>query len=655
MHDPPFTLRPRSTQRQGPQSISEFIQRANAEPSGFRSLDAAELRRQVEAQRNGAAADADHDADVTADSSDTESDTADTKDIAAAREDLLRAIHQTSQTSMFALDFISLLLSKENPAQAVATLNPELRNMVGIGTLGATMLDAPTALSQSRVPDNKMVAIGKRLMDLNKAADTALAASKRLQREIGSETRYWSEVLGVGEAGWQTYRLPHEPQTLGVKFGFSNTSPAFKNSGIAPLRRAKDGPVQLEHGAMSGGSKRLQVRILENGAVVGRSSLPQPIAPDAPLQDRVKEARDTVFAQELWHEINREGRIELDSTVRVSESTVSYDLDATRSISLQLVTPGEEEATASEHPGVQDAVANELCIIISLLLSNAHRTNALKRSEPSTAKGGVPPYFLLRPLITHYAYRQSVQKCAQSMAALISVLRSAGVSSSVVMKEPALPPLQGTRTPPSTALANFLLYPRPCQFDLTITPASRLRILLKPTRLADTVYSLSFLPPLPHQPVPSPVNPLETLCPPGSEDFTDMDDLLAYLHGTVSYALATAYCDLTMALPGQQPPNGDVDGGGGDEKQNDEPVWTVATNLKGIVDFDTVGQYGVRFDFGRNKETGDLEMTLQGGFMEGGEEDGEDGKKVNRTWTWPGAEETLGLAVKRVMSNGPRG
>ncbi|KAK4042473.1 subunit 17 of mediator complex-domain-containing protein [Parachaetomium inaequale] len=665
MNNRPFSLHPRSAPRQGPQSIAEFIERANAQPGGFRGLNSADLRREIEASQNEVDGDdGDDDVDMAGDASDAGSDSPETKDVTAAREEILRAIHQTHQTSMFALDFVSLLLSKENPALAVTTLSPGLRDLVGIGTLGATMLDAPTPMTRSRVADHKMVAIGKRLMDLNKAADTALATSKRLQREIGLETKYWSEVLGVGEAGWQTFRLPHEPQTLGVKFGFSNTSPEFKNSGIAPLRRAEDGSVRLEHGAMGGGSKRVQVRILENGVVVGRSSLPQPLAPDAPLQDRVKESRDTAFAEELWHEINREGRNKLDSVVRVAESTATYDLDATTTVSLQLVTLGDEESTTAQHPGTQDALANSLCIVLGLLLSNAHRANELKRSEPTVKKGSTPPYSILRPLIAYHKYGESVQQCASSLAALISVLRSAGFASSLTMREPPLAPLPGSTTPASTSLANLLLKPPTVHFDLTITPASRLRILLKPTLLAGAAYAVSFLPPIQQQQPPnSPVNPLAAVCPAGPEDYADTAKLLGYLHDAVPRALAAAYFELAFTLPtsprGQQPAAAaaDPDAGAGDGGQDpDTTLWGMDARGKGIIDLDTGGEYGVHFGLVHDAETGRLELSVQGDYYAKAEEEGggvEGARKMHREWRWPGTEESVGAVVKQVLSNRP--
>ncbi|KAL2183135.1 hypothetical protein L209DRAFT_767300 [Thermothelomyces heterothallicus CBS 203.75] len=692
MDDRPFSLQPRTAPQQGPRSISEFIQRANAQPGGFRALNWADVRRELEASQNGGG---DHDVDMTGDGSEADSESAETKDIAAAREEILRAIHQTHQISMFALDFVSLLLSKENPALAVSTLSPGLRDMVGIGTLGATMLNAPTPVAQSRVPDHKMVSIGKRLMDLNRAADTALATSKRLQREIDLETKYWSEVLGVGEGGWQTFRLPHEPQTLAVKFGFSNTAPEFKASGIAPLRRAEDGSVRLEHGVMGRGSKRIQVKILERGVVVGKSSLPPPLPPDAPLQDRVKESRDTVFAQELWYEVNREARSGLDDIVRIGKSTATYDLDPATSISLQLVTLGEEDATAEEQTGPQDAWADAVSVILGLLLTNAHRVNELKRSEPTFKKGPSPPYFILRPLIAYHRYSQSVQECAEFLSALISVLRSAGVASSVAMREPPLalsPGNSRTVTPASTSLATLLLKPPAVHFDLTITPTSRLRILLKPALLSGASYAVSMLPPLqqPSQPPHSTaVNPLPAFCPAASEDYLYLPQLVTYLCEAVPCALAAAYFERAVTLPGRQraaaaaqatqdDSAADQEGGQQQGPREGEALWGMDVLGKGIVDLDTGGEYGVHFDIVREEHDGDhkaagagrLELRVKADYLEptagegemvggvgagggGGGGGGGGAKKVHREWRWPGAGESVGVVVKQVLSNGP--
>ncbi|KAJ4298725.1 RNA polymerase II mediator complex subunit [Collariella sp. IMI 366227] len=678
MNDRPFSLQPRQTQRGGPQATGEFIQRANAEGGdGFRGLSLANLRHENSVQHNGGqATDSDHDVDMTGDASEADPEVVETKDIVAARDEILHAIHQTHQASMFALDSVSLLLSKENPAQAVTTFSPGLRDMVGIGTLGATVLETPTALAQSRVPDQKLVSIGKRLMDLNKAADTALAASKRFQQEIGLETKYWSEVLAVNESGWHAFRLPNEPHTMGVKFGFSNAAPEFKANSIAPMRRAANGSVKLEHGKMASGSKRLQVHILENDVVVGRSTLPPPLAADAPLQDRVRESRDTIFAQELWQVINREANSLHEYGVRSQKSVVSYDMDASRTVSLQLVDLGDEEAAAASYHGSHDAEANSLCTTLSLMLSSAHRATEQKRSTPRSApKGAAPSYSVLTPLISYYQHNKAVQQCAKALAEYLAVLRAAGLPATVTMTETPFNPTSSfsSTVSPSTALATVLLKPPTVHFDITITPASasRLRILLNPIARSRAIYSVT-CPPPPY-PGPNVENPLATLNPPALTDYANLGSMLKYIYNCVPTALAAAYLRSINSNTANNKGSSNV---AQSSKQREK--WVMASSKKGVVHFLT-GEYGVHFGFGPDPSTGQLRLTLTGDFVEehpqnrqqgkydegamdlDEEEDEADGqdeeerRKVHRVWTSPGdASEPVDEVARHVLLNGPR-
>lgn len=134
--------------------------------------------------------------------------------------------------AVMALDFVSLLLSKETPVQADMTLTPQLRELVGIGTLGATNLSSSNQ-SRERLQDKKLVATGRKLLDINMAADSILSAASRLQKEISLETKYWAEVRAVSDSGWTVCRMPQDTQTMGVKFGFSECESGPQTSQIA--------------------------------------------------------------------------------------------------------------------------------------------------------------------------------------------------------------------------------------------------------------------------------------------------------------------------------------------------------------------------------------------------------------------------------------
>ena len=644
--DSPLNLRPRPPNSRGPQTIADFIRRVNAEPGGFRALNEEEVRRNVIAERNGTHEDVEMVTEQEADD--------DTKkpDIIAARHNIVMNLGQAIQISSNFLDFISLLLSKEIPTQAAVSISPWLRSQVPIGSIGATQLDTPTPLTQSRVADNKLITIGKRLVALNEAADTALAAANRLRQEINSETKYWQEVLTVSQKGWSTARLPQEPHDMGVKFGFSNAAPMFKNNSVAPLKRAEDGSVRLEYGRMGSRSERLQVTLLHNGEVIGRSALPRPLPEDAPLDDRVKEARNTIFAQELWHEINREGRTLHGHHVRLEQSAVTCALDPNRTISFELVGLEDQDPSRAPLPG--DIDAETASITLHLLLGNAHRQNQLKRSErtaPNAARGPPPPYNLLLPIITYYRHEKTLEDCTTFLAAFCAALRSAGIPSSFSMTE-NINKGSSPGAPPSEALMKTLLHPSEVQFDLTITPAARLRILAKPSPIFGTRFSIYLLHPQ--------SNHLVSSFPPNQTDsvYENIKELVRYLSNAVPRALTLYYYPLVQEMRNPKNNNGEA---AAPPTAATTTSWIIHQDDLGLVDDDTE-TFGIRFAFvssyTHNDNPGDdaatePELRVTGDFMD------KDGKRIHKEWKWTAGKVdgdsngSLDEIVKHILANGP--
>lgn len=636
--DRSLALQPPPGPTRAPKTISEFIQAANLQPGGFRLLRQKKNRpahddvgEHVEADVNMA------DADETDESSKP-------KDILATREELMKNISAAQHTSTFALEFLSLLLSKENPAQASATISNELRSLVGLGTLGATLLDSPSSIVKERVADHKLTAIGKRLLAVNKAADNTRAAATRLQNEIALETKYWAEVMAVSNKGWSVFRLPQEPQTMGVKVGFSNAAPEFKAASIVPMRRSEDGSVRLEHGKLSGESKRLQVTIMEHGVPVGKSSLPKPLAEDAPFQDHVKDYRDTLFALELWQELNREGRTLLSRGIQLLKSAVTFAIDDTKSAVFQLVSLADESLNdVAAGLGAEDDLAETISITLHLLLCNAHRQNEIRRVEqsiPGANQGPPPPYSLLLPIVTKYQHEQSIEHCTKSILRIIRVLRSAGLGSSFTITEPPIQP--PAHTSPSEALLESLINTTDIQLDLTITPETKVKMLVKSSQKYGTRFAVSMPSSTPGQP-----NPLSEWFPPDSLDpgsrfndgmYSSADKLIWYLEGAIPRAITLHCMKIVQEFISAET-----------TKDRKQLPYYINPSGKRITDNDT-GKFGMTFDFERNVLTGEPELTVTGSFME-------EGLPTQRNYLWttdssntPGNVEDV---VRAILANGP--
>lgn len=121
---------------------------------------------------------------------------------------------------MNSLNFVSLLLSKANPAAVTQTISPELRDLIPLGTLGATKANAAW-ITTERKDDNRLVAKGWKSRDVNKSIDSILASATRLESEIQKETTYWEEILSIHDKGWSVSKVPRRKGVLGVRLGSS--------------------------------------------------------------------------------------------------------------------------------------------------------------------------------------------------------------------------------------------------------------------------------------------------------------------------------------------------------------------------------------------------------------------------------------------------
>lgn len=125
--------------------------------------------------------------------------------------------------SAYALDFVSLLLSKHTSRQADLTMSPYLKQNVPSGSLGVEVMQLPQ-VTEVEKRDAELVTTGWKLKSLNDTADSLLRSATRLEREMEQEARYWEQVLAVKEKGWSICRLPRERHTLGVRYGFAEGS-----------------------------------------------------------------------------------------------------------------------------------------------------------------------------------------------------------------------------------------------------------------------------------------------------------------------------------------------------------------------------------------------------------------------------------------------
>ncbi|KAF4253314.1 hypothetical protein CNMCM8714_006496 [Aspergillus fumigatus] len=435
MADDRFTLplRPLIEKRDRPDPLPLEIAQINAQWGSFRDVSEESLRAKIEEEKSKEYTIEEEEGEGAG----AELDTTERLDqLYKRRAEIIQFAMQAHMEAMFALDFVSMLLSKHTPPQAETSMSAYLKQVAPLGSLHSEIINPPPK-SEAVVRDTKTVSRGWRLQSFNAAADKLLKSASRLENEVASETRYWHEVLAVKDKGWKLCRLPRQGQTLGVQYGFLEATPIFRDRGLAALRRSEDGTLILDKGLVPTKAKTVRVRVKDRGIITGCSKPYRSAAQDPDsIEGRILQARDTLYEEELFHELFREARIMGSQGVTTRQNLVQFPVSEEQEILLDLVDPDQEvyvddEATKSEeHNVLADALAHS----IRILLCYAHRQNLRRRTQPPPAlspkRRHIPEYQLLRPIMAYLQHSFHVRWLETFMKDVYGVLQSAGLSCS---------------------------------------------------------------------------------------------------------------------------------------------------------------------------------------------------------------------------------
>ncbi|KAI1379973.1 subunit 17 of mediator complex-domain-containing protein, partial [Hypoxylon crocopeplum] len=572
----PFSLRPWPIGDKKPKNLGEFIARINIERGGFRNVTEAQLREEIAAQENGHA-----EVEGSSDSEDEEeeADTDKSKNVMVARDEFLRNIEIAHQNAMMCLDLVSLLITKETEKQHLGemTLSTALRERVGISTLGVSKVK-DSNLTEARRQDDLAIATGWRLRDIDNAVDSVVAAAERLEKEMDLEAKYWADVLAVSDDGWTICAVPGEPHTFGVRFGSAESAPEFRDNSIAPFRRKDDGSVHLDVGHVGGGAQRVRVTLKRKGRIVDQSPLPGRTRDDAPIQNRVLEARNTAFHQELWYEINREARTLLSSDVGSDSSCITWKQDGETDVIFTLEDLGEPDS-ANESISINRCSCTAYYLYMQFLLFHGHRQNYYKRTTttqlPPSRVAMNQPYAILRAIIANCEYYRDCQVLADFLDDLVYTLKRAGISTASCKStsQPLAPTLQGnpTRRNAKSELnfINSLAARIESSFELNITPEARIfvhgvikivpyigmhfRISLAPfSSNNDNDTSNGGEPTAEESADQKPPNPLEILYPPSEDSYPNVKEVIYYIRRATVRAVTEKLADDTAVKLGRK-------------------------------------------------------------------------------------------------------
>ncbi|KAB8264662.1 mediator of RNA polymerase II transcription subunit 17 [Aspergillus pseudonomiae] len=475
-------LRPLTEKRERPDPLPVEIAQINAQYGSFRDVTEDSLRAKIEADKNKDPwSDEEENNNTSADEDTTER----LDQLYKRRAAITQFAHQAHMEAMFALDFVSLLLSKHTPRQAEMSMSAYLKQVAPLGSLNSEIVNPPPK-PESAARDTKNVSRGWRLQNFNAAASKLLDSATRLEAEVASETKYWNEVLAVKEKGWKVSRLPRERQALGVQYGFLEATPIFRDRGLAALRRTNDGSLILDKGLIPLKARTVRVRVRSCGQITGCSKHRLALENTESIESRILQARDTVYEEELFHELVREARILGSQGVTTRQNLVQFPVSEEQEVLLDLIDddqmPPGDEAVSDEHAVVADALGHA----IRILLAYAHRQNLRRRTQlpsPLTPKRRqTPEYQLLRPVMAYLQHSSHVRWLESLLNDINQILKSAGIPSDFTATPFSSLSLQRTISglPKVEALVQEFLLPYESTFSAQMaTPQSSFRVKVR--------------------------------------------------------------------------------------------------------------------------------------------------------------------------------
>jgi mediator of RNA polymerase II transcription subunit 17 len=338
---------------------------------------------------------------------------------------------------------MSLLGSKYTPAQATKTMSAALRDAVPPGTLSYDKWtfskgDKKVAKKIERKNEQEEAIFkGAVLNTLEATAESLFQAASRLGKDVTRETKYWEQLVSLTNVGYPVFRMPSDKRTLAVQFGAREAGPLFRDRGIAALRANDDGTVKLNQ-SLTSRPKTTRFRIMENNKLVytsGTTATSALSALDASLETLVRQAQDSLFEEELFHEMVMESRdlqplgVKLRGDVIHIPLSARQDETAQRECLVDLLPLDEAHDTPNNTN--DDSTYDALAVTVRLLLSHVFRQRLHRRSQIppplSERKRPTPISSIIRPIMAVSQHESAHQPLNNYLTQVSKSLKAAGL------------------------------------------------------------------------------------------------------------------------------------------------------------------------------------------------------------------------------------
>ncbi|KAF2644823.1 mediator of RNA polymerase II transcription subunit 17 [Massarina eburnea CBS 473.64] len=368
------------------------------------------------------------------------------EELQRAKVEMFQKLEFASFHAGNAMNLVNLCLSRD-PARNLETAYTPMFKLTNVprGSFGidkGKTLDESERLEDVEIREGlkerrRLAMKGSRMEALDWATDSLLKAAVELETQGKKEAKYWEEILSISEKGWPLHRTRKEARNApyAVRYGLPEASNHFKARGLAPLRMNKDGGIILDPNLRLK-PKTLRVRISDNGQITGTSHLPsQGDLDDLAIEQSIQLSRDSLFEEELFHEMSLESRQLLGYGTEYRSSVIHIAVQGLRSpvegrkILIDCIDRDGQLQLREELS--QDWLAQNIAEALRLLLAHEHRMRLHRRSQipppmsQNKRQQSSPP--LLRTLLAMFSHMDAVDSLHAYMCATAKTLMSAGL------------------------------------------------------------------------------------------------------------------------------------------------------------------------------------------------------------------------------------
>lgn len=189
----------------------------------------------------------------------------------------------------------------------------------------------------------------------------------------------------------------------------------------------------MDLGIRSSEPQALRVRIERNETTIASTiSTIEEMTGEESVDKLLLQARNSLYDEELHHELHREARTLVNQGVRCIGEVIYLPYENDKHVLLDLVSYNVADELSEEGAEEDGIVAKAVALAARLLLSHAHRKNLRRRSQPppplTERRPPRPTYVILRLILSHLQHRSRVASMRDFLSGIRNSLAAAGLT-----------------------------------------------------------------------------------------------------------------------------------------------------------------------------------------------------------------------------------